>query len=69
MLNDGINRSSIKIFISLAVAVIVILFLQYRYLLKEDSEILKNKKMLILISSINIILIILSIPLREFHHI
>lgn len=64
MLNDGINRSSIKIFISLAVAVIVILFLQYRYLLKEDSEILKNKKMLILISSINIILIILSIPLR-----
>ena len=64
MLNDGINRSSIKIFISLAVAVIVILFLQYRYLLKEDSEVLKNKKMLILISSINIILIILSIPLR-----
>lgn len=64
MLNDGINRSSIKIFISLAVAVIVILFLQYRYLLKEDSEMLKNKKMLTLISSINIIFIILSILIK-----
>jgi len=65
MLNDGINRSSIKIFISLAVAVILVLFLQYRYLLKEDREILKDKKMLILISSINIILIILSIIIKD----
>lgn len=63
LLDDGFTKGTIKIYIALAGVVAVTLAIQYYYLAKEKKEIIKENKTLILISSINVITILLSIGL------
>lgn len=60
LLNDGTTKSYLLSFISLAILVALILFIQYSYIAKERADIFKDTKMIILISSINIIMLIIS---------
>lgn len=60
LLNDGTTKSYLLSFISLAVLVALILFIQYSYIAKEREDIFKDTKMIILISSINIIMLVIS---------
>lgn len=60
LLNDGTTKSYLLSFISLAILVTLILFIQYSYIAKERADIFKDTKMIILISSINIIMLIIS---------
>lgn len=64
LLNSGTTKSYLFSFISLGILVALVLFIQYRYISKEKPEVFKNTKMIILISSINIIIILLSIGLN-----
>lgn len=60
LLNDGTTKSYLLSFISLAILVALILFIQYSYIAKEREDIFKDNKMIVLISSINIIMLIIS---------
>lgn len=60
LLNDGTTKNYLLSFISLAVLVALILFIQYSYIAKERADIFKDTKMIILISSINIIMLVIS---------
>ncbi|WP_291652856.1 HDIG domain-containing metalloprotein [Clostridium sp.] len=60
LLNNGTTKSYLFSFISLGILVALVLFIQYRYISKEKPEVFKNTKMIILISSINLIIILIS---------
>ncbi len=60
LLNDGTTKNYLLSFVSLAVLVALILFIQYSYIAKERADIFKDTKMIILISSINIIMLVIS---------
>ncbi|WP_288221475.1 HD family phosphohydrolase [uncultured Clostridium sp.] len=64
LLNNGLTKSYVASFISLAILVALILFIQYSYIAKEKPNLFKDTKLIILISSINIITIILSMGLN-----
>lgn len=64
LLNSGITKNYVFSFISLAVVVVLILFIEYSYISRERPDIFKNTKLIILISSINIISIMLSMGLN-----
>lgn len=64
LLNSGITKNYVFSFISLAIIVALILFIEYSYIYKERPDIFKNTKLIILISSINIISIMLSMGLN-----
>ena len=61
LLNNGLTKSYVASFISLAILVALILYIQYRYISKESPSIFNNDKFMILINSINIITLLLSI--------
>jgi len=63
LLDTGVTKGTFKTYTALVIVVGVTLAIQYYYLSKERKEIVKDNKILILISSINIITIILSIGL------
>ena len=60
LLNDGLTKSYIASFISLAILVGLILFIQYRYISKEKESVYKDTGLMVLISSINILTIVLA---------
>ena len=60
LLNSGLTKSYIASFIFLAILVAIILFIQYSYILRERKDIFNEDKLIILISSINIITLIIS---------
>ncbi|MDV4150110.1 HDIG domain-containing protein [Clostridium sp. AL.422] len=64
LLNTGITRSYVLSLISLAVLIALVLFLEYTYLYRERMDIFKSNKLIILISSINIISLMLSLGLN-----
>lgn len=64
LLNSGLTKSYIASFISLAILVVLVLFIQYRYIAKERADVFKNTKLILLISNINIITILLSLGLN-----
>ncbi|MCR1952510.1 MULTISPECIES: HDIG domain-containing metalloprotein [unclassified Clostridium] len=64
LLNNGTTKSYLFSFISLGILVALVLAIQYRYIFKEKPEVFKNTKMIILISSINLIIILISIGLN-----
>lgn len=64
LLNNGLTKSYVASFISLAILVVLILFIEYGYIYKERPDIFKNSKLIILISSINIITLMLSLSLN-----
>lgn len=64
LLNNDTNKSYLLSFISLGVLIIIVLFIQYGYIAKERADMFKDNKMLILISSINIITIVISIGIN-----
>lgn len=64
LLNNGLTKSYIVSFISLAVLVALVLFIQYSYIAKERADVFKNTKLIVLISSINILTIMLSLGLN-----
>ncbi|MBE6055243.1 MAG: HDIG domain-containing protein [Clostridium sartagoforme] len=64
LLNTGLTKGYIASIISLAILVALILFIEYSYLFREKPDIFKNTKLIILISSINIITLMLSVGLN-----
>lgn len=64
LLSSALTKSYVMSFISLAIIVTLILFIQYGYIAKERPDIFKNTNLIILISSINIISIMLSMGLN-----
>ena len=64
LLNNGTTKSYLFSFISLGILVALVLFIQYRYISKEKPEVFNDTKMIILISSINIIIILISMGLN-----
>lgn len=64
LLNNGTTKSYLFSFISLGILVALVLFIQYRYISKEKPEVFNDTKMIILISSINLIIILISMGLN-----
>ncbi len=64
ILNNGTTKSYLFSFISLGILVALVLFIQYRYISKEKPEVFNDTKMIILISSINLIIILISMGLN-----
>lgn len=64
LLNSGTTRSYSFSFIALGILVALILFIQYSYISKERPEVFKNTKMIVLISSINLIILIISMGIN-----
>ena len=64
LLSSGLTKSHLQSFIALAILVALILFIKYTYIFRERPDIFKSDKFIILISSINIITLILSISLN-----
>ncbi len=64
LLNSGLTKSYLSLFIALAILVAVILYLEYSYISRERADIFKSDKFIILISSINIITLMLSLSLN-----
>ena len=64
LLSRGLTKSYVQSFIALAILVALILFIKYVYIFRERPDIFKSDKFIILISSINIITLILSISLN-----
>ena len=64
LLSSALTKSYVMSFISLAIIVTLILFIQYGYIAKERPDIFKNTNLIILISSINIISLMLSMGLN-----
>ncbi len=64
LLSSGLTKSYLSSFIALAILVVLILFIEYTYISKERPDIFKSNKFIILISSINIITLMLSIGLN-----
>lgn len=64
LLNSGLTKSYLSSFIALAILVALVLFIEYSYISRERPDIYKSNKFIILISSINIITIILSLSLN-----
>ncbi|MGG7145042.1 HD family phosphohydrolase [Clostridium nigeriense] len=64
LLSSALTKSYVMSFIALAIIVTLILFIQYGYIAKERPDIFKNTKLIILISSINIISLMLSMGLN-----
>lgn len=61
LLNNGLTKSYAVSFISLFILVALILYIQYSYISKESPSVFKDNKLIILISSINIITLLLTI--------
>lgn len=64
LLSNGITKSNVSSFLALAVLVALILFIQFSYIYKERPDVFKNTKLITLISSINIIVLGLSMGLN-----
>lgn len=64
LLNSGLTKSYLSSFIALAILVALVLFIEYSYISRERPDIYKSNKFIILISSINIITIMLSLSLN-----
>ncbi|WP_156627168.1 HDIG domain-containing protein [Clostridium tertium] len=64
LLSNGITKSYVSSFLALAVLVALILFIQFSYIYKERPDVFKNTKLIILISSVNIIVLGLSMGLN-----
>lgn len=64
LLSNGITKSNVSSFLALAVLVALILFIQFSYIYKERSDVFKSTKLITLISSINIIVLGLSMGLN-----
>ena len=64
LLNSGLTKSYLSSFIALAILVAVILYLEYIYISRERADIFKSNKFIILISSINVITLMLSLSLN-----
>lgn len=64
LLNSGLTKSYLSSFIALAILVAVILYLEYSYISRERADIFKSDKFIILISSINVITLMLSLSLN-----
>lgn len=64
LLSNGITKSNVSSFLALAVLVALILFIQFSYIYKEKSDVFKSTKLITLISSINIIVLGLSMGLN-----
>ena len=61
LLNNGLTKSYAVSFISLFILVGLILYIKYSYISKESPSVFKDNKLIILISSINIITLLLTI--------
>lgn len=61
LLNNGLTKSYAVSFISLFILVALILYIQYSYISKESPSVFKDNKLIILISSINVITLLLAI--------
>lgn len=64
LLNSGLTKSYLSSFIALAILVAVILYIEYSYISRERADIFKSNKFIILISSINVITLMLSLSLN-----
>ncbi|WP_460286830.1 HD family phosphohydrolase [Clostridium sp. CTA-7] len=64
LLNSGTTKNYFSSFISLGILVSLVLFIQYGYISRERPDIFKNNRMIILISSINLIILIISMGLN-----
>lgn len=64
LLSNGITKSNVSSFLALAVLVALILFIQFSYIYKERPDVFKSTKLITLISSINIIVLGLSMGLN-----
>lgn len=64
LLSNGITKSNVSSFLALAVLVSLILFIQFSYIYKERPDVFKSTKLITLISSINIIVLGLSMGLN-----
>ena len=64
LLNSGLTRSYLSSFIALAILVMGVLFIKYSFIHRERPDIFKSDKFIILISSINIITLMLSLGLN-----
>lgn len=64
LLNSGLTKSYLSSFIALAILVALVLFIEYSYISRERPDIYISNKFIILISSINIITIMLSLSLN-----
>jgi cyclic-di-AMP phosphodiesterase PgpH len=64
LLNSGTTKNYFLSFISLGILVSLVLFIQYGYISRERPDIFKNNRMIILISSINLIILIISMGLN-----
>lgn len=63
LLDGGFTKSTVKIYLSLAAIIAITLAIQYYYLAKDKKDIIRENKNLTLISSINTIIILISIGL------
>lgn len=64
LLNSGLNKNYTSSFIFVAILVGLVLFIQYSYIAREDKEIFNDNKLLILISSVNIITLLLTLGIN-----
>lgn len=64
LLNSGLNKNYTSSFIFVAILVGLVLFIQYSYIAREDKEIFNDNKLLVLISSVNIITLLLTLGIN-----
>ena len=64
LLNSGLNKNYSSSFVFIAILVGLVLFIQYSYLAKENKEIFNDNKLIVLISSVNIITLILTLGIN-----
>lgn len=64
LLNSGLNKNYASSFIFVGVLVGLVLFIQYSYIARENKEIFNDNKLLILISSVNIITLLLTLGIN-----
>lgn len=64
LLNSGLNKNYAASFIFVGVLVGLVLFIQYSYIARENKDIFNDNKLLILISSVNIITLLLTLGIN-----
>lgn len=64
LLNSGLNKNYTSSFIFVAILVGLVLFIQYSYIAREDKDIFNDNKLLVLISSVNIITLLLTLGIN-----